>query len=656
MHLRIIHTALPTSPDSHGGLPGPRVLSDIRRGLPIPWLACETLEGPIVFFNDVTHETSWSHPDGPTTTTLGDSLPESRVQFEALSYTWGSPEDPKVAYVQEDGEYGGEKVCGVHALPWRLFRRAVLCIQMKKAVLPHQPLMSRLMQVRNLVDCAVQLSLPRLPRLTRRHRDRLCGDPRDKVYGILSTTTLALRARITPQYSNTVNQVYRDTFLAHYEVTQRLELFTDCSLRTCPPGWPSWVPQWHSMANHGQPFRLMFASGLSRAEAQFIHFDILRATGVQCAVIASVSQAAESQDPRDILEAIRSWANIPDFGSGGYVTGENEMEAFATVLCGHRTRERYPRLHSSPTVPELSKMVRDEILHTSRKDDLAENRNLTGILELVRDKTFIQSAEGYFGLGPEDSQVGDIICVLLGTHLPLVLRPSSPDGTGTFRLVGECCLHGLHDATSLLGPLPPGWRVQAAFDASGLARYSYYDSATGTALEDDPRLPALGDGDGGARYERVDLERTADDPIVTTRFRDRKSGGCKKDYGGPDLIYLGNHQNRGVIGIPDFSHQLINLEDCGLLHVAALTLPDVAGERILAGGAAFTYNDILDAMREMDPSRALPERSDFRCAEVKATLEQTRFKELLARLGKPEPTGFVESIRQAITTGEALPI
>ncbi|KAK7911042.1 hypothetical protein PG985_013523 [Apiospora marii] len=102
-------------------------------------------------------------------------------------------------------------------------------------------------------------------------------------------------------------------------------------------------------------------------------------------------------------------------------------------------------------------------------------------------------------------------------------------------------------------------------------------------------------------------------------------------------------------------HLLINLEDCGLLHVAALTLPDVAGERILAGGEAFTYNDILDTMREIDPTRALPEHSDFCPAEVKANIETARYKELLARLGKPEPTGFKESIKQAITSGAGAP-
>jgi nucleoside-diphosphate-sugar epimerase len=98
---------------------------------------------------------------------------------------------------------------------------------------------------------------------------------------------------------------------------------------------------------------------------------------------------------------------------------------------------------------------------------------------------------------------------------------------------------------------------------------------------------------------------------------------------------------------------IINLEDCGLLHVAALTLDDVKGERILGVVDAFKFNDILDVMKRLDPARPLPEPLEHE-DDVKASIEKARCKELLAILGKAEPTGLEESIKQAITSGTGI--
>ncbi|KAH6844762.1 hypothetical protein B0I37DRAFT_416348 [Chaetomium sp. MPI-CAGE-AT-0009] len=95
---------------------------------------------------------------------------------------------------------------------------------------------------------------------------------------------------------------------------------------------------------------------------------------------------------------------------------------------------------------------------------------------------------------------------------------------------------------------------------------------------------------------------------------------------------------------------LINLEDCGLLHLAALTMDKMRGERVLAAADAFKFSDVLDVMKKLDPARSLPEPFDDELG-VKATVEKSRCKELLAKLGKSEPTGLEESIKQAIVSG-----
>lgn len=44
------------------------------------------------------------------------------------------------------------------------------------------------------------------------------------------------------------------------------------------------------------------------------------------------------------------------------------------------------------------------------------------------------------GLGPAGLQVGDMICVFLGTKLPYILRQSE---IGAWTLVGEAYVHGI---------------------------------------------------------------------------------------------------------------------------------------------------------------------------------------------------------------------
>ncbi|GAP85662.1 putative heterokaryon incompatibility [Rosellinia necatrix] len=443
---------------------------------------------------------------------LESQLPYDNDTFASIHSVLARPWFERVWIVQEIQLAGPHSIlqCGNEVIPWPFFRRAVLCMQSKKTII-NAELRSKLMEVRNLADYAVHLNLTRL---TRRHRERKCSDPRDKIYGILSTTTPAVRSRIFPQYSKAVQDVYKDAFLSHYDITQRLELFNDCCWKEGDQSWPSWVPDWYAPADPGQPFRLMFTAGISPAEAKFIEPNTLRATGVQCAVVSSVGLEPQSDDIQDIFDATKVWFS-QTANTDTYPTGETGTDAFVTVLCGYRTRERYPKIVSYPTLQEWSDTIRRMLLQTPDRDELTGNRELYDALGFAKGKKFVGLTEGYFGLAPKGTKTGDVICVLLGTNVPLVLRPSPG---GTFRLIGECCIHGLHDGISLLGMLPAGWRVRTLFDANGLAKYSYYDGGSDVDSEEDPRLPAL-----SRRYQRADFVRTADDPIVATRYYDTQT-------------------------------------------------------------------------------------------------------------------------------------
>ncbi|KAK8071139.1 NAD(P)-binding Rossmann-fold containing protein [Apiospora hydei] len=101
----------------------------------------------------------------------------------------------------------------------------------------------------------------------------------------------------------------------------------------------------------------------------------------------------------------------------------------------------------------------------------------------------------------------------------------------------------------------------------------------------------------------------------------------------------------------------VDLEDLGLLHLAALVLDEVRGERIVAMGEVFGFGDVLDVMRRIDPERELPGTesplSSPMVEGVAATVDRGRYRELLARMGKGEPAGLEESIRRAVATSSS---
>ena len=58
------------------------------------------------------------------------------------------------------------------------------------------------------------------------------------------------------------------------------------------------------------------------------------------------------------------------------------------------------------------------------------------------------------GLGPEESETGDIVCVLYGCSVPVVLRVAEKqrvDGKVLHEVVGEAYVHGIMDGEFMTG-------------------------------------------------------------------------------------------------------------------------------------------------------------------------------------------------------------
>jgi hypothetical protein len=437
--------------------------------------------------------------------------------------------------------------CGQQNILWALFRRAMWSLYEKKNI--RRPgLRGSIRSIKSMLEDNKGYGVSHII-LYHQHRD--CSNKHDKVYGLLGLTPPKFTAAIVPNYSGSVAETYRTAFLANLTTANRWELFgADLGHRVTSA--PSWVPDFASSPSHGFHLPRQLSAGISR-----IHFSNTLAspthlvvTGLKCATMSTVGQAVLISDPLDMaLQSVRSW-EPPNLHTGMYRTGGTLLDAYAITLLQNSLRERFSEQKDWPTLDEWKThgtgRLWDRYLAkapTSKERFDLNNRFDFMALTRCKGRVFMSTEEGYIGLGPlgaragrcsysstcihaiksvSDLYEGDIISIFLGCDMPLVLRPQAD---GTFVLVGNAFVYGLHDAAALLGSLPTPWRVQTFHHADQTSRtvYKFFNPETGELTKEDPRL------EPHALWERVQLEDfsrafTGDDPQVCDFFRNKISG------------------------------------------------------------------------------------------------------------------------------------
>lgn len=105
---------------------------------------------------------------------------------------------------------------------------------------------------------------------------------------------------------------------------------------------------------------------------------------------------------------------------------------------------------------------------------------------------------------------------MLGAYSPIALRPTS---SGSFKVVGECYVHGFEDAKAILGPLPSHIRSIIKGDAHGSPTQRFVDVQSGAETLEDPRLDPL-----LPNWVRAPYERVPGDPAIFEKFRNLETG------------------------------------------------------------------------------------------------------------------------------------
>lgn len=373
--------------------------------------------------------------------------------------------------------------CGDDVIPLFLFRRAILCLQ-GKHWLPS-------LELRSHIDNTTQLfglkdyAEPSLGQLLDQTRQRGCGDPRDKVFGILSLIPQEFSAKLSLAYSLPLDQFYRDTVIAHLHHTKRLELLHLCYQAGRNLSGPSWAPDLSSAIPVQLRTSSQFAAGCSRAHWSFTAPDLLSVLGIGAATVCKVGKPLELHS-RDAVDVIRSW-EPDDLMTGDYPPASMSLlEAHALTLRMNKVKERGRARTATRDWLEANANCG---LWGDNKDPIPTNDRAKFAMSIrcCEGRAYIHTVEGHIGLAPLDTQPGDIIAVFLGCSDPVVLRPVREQ---KYKLIGQCFVLGLHDATSLLGPLPHPWRVQISIDRREppRTRHFFVNSETKEKTLEDPRL------------------------------------------------------------------------------------------------------------------------------------------------------------------------
>jgi hypothetical protein len=307
------------------------------------------------------------------------------------------------------------------------------------------------------------------------HRIKKATDPRDKVYSLLGLVSTEKRNRIPVDYNLQTRSIFQRVaaFIATEE--QDLSILAEnktphLHLSDLDSGFclPSWVPNWAN-TSQGDKIRVdraspwISASGSSIPDV-FIHDpEVLCAKGICIRTITRVSMPMPDFDGDEftfapIFDAIYDWlviflstgkkviageqgfVNFLSFGAmyhdDSYTHGE--IEVMERELLGH-LKIVLPLYKPDDTtlIPRLGKQEAVVDDNTRREAEMG----VWSPAPYCRKRIAFLVDGVVWGIGPQCTEVGDLVVVMLGCKVPLVLRKRTEDGGGYFNL-GDAYIDG----------------------------------------------------------------------------------------------------------------------------------------------------------------------------------------------------------------------
>jgi hypothetical protein len=230
------------------------------------------------------------------------------------------------------------------------------------------------------------------------------------------------------------------------------------------PPLPTWCPNLTSRNGCVQLGSYYVGKRPSDAtESSIVHLsdsDYLKIRGLQVDRISSiVGSQYPSHKIKDIHEHRRLLAKFRDetlqLTQSVYQTGDLALERYRRTLIADVPRSIGGRKWSDEEAMTAYKSYLEVDLsqsspraHLTKNEIVLSNMYQSLVGKACAGRRYIATVNGRVGLAPAKCQLGDVICVFLGTHALYVLRPDGADA-GAFSFIGDCYVDGLMNSEAL---------------------------------------------------------------------------------------------------------------------------------------------------------------------------------------------------------------
>jgi hypothetical protein len=290
-------------------------------------------------------------------------------------------------------------------------------------------------------------------------RFREATDPWDRVYAALGVTTDPIASHIKPDYNSPVGEVYRDlakVWIRKAEPGHRLDILgcLDDVTSTTPKVR---LPDWRKPLNAGPLYKHSKES--ITADRSY------RADGGALEEVLFTEHYAEVKGARidGFKEILRVSDKVYDIltekqrgstcASCGYPTVQDARSAFLhTVTADAESRigtyivdGYHVQFDTRRRNHAIDWHFEDREDTISSPSDVAMTGSLFGDMKrATHRRRFVWTNNGFMGLVPKDTKVGDRVCILFGGSVLYILS-THPDSDWLDVCIGQCYIHGLMD-------------------------------------------------------------------------------------------------------------------------------------------------------------------------------------------------------------------
>jgi Heterokaryon incompatibility protein (HET) len=326
---------------------------------------------------------------------------------------------------------------------------------------------------------------------------RSSTDPRDKVFGILNIVPIS-EWPFKPDYSRNTRSIYVAVAKHILTKSRKLTLLSCCQQPRYPirqdhlrkkyqrqslAGLPTWVPDWtrrrldtgfcgsyendalYRYFSKGTPYA---AAGQSSASLAFSDDDqVLTVKGV-CYDVVERTAGPFLKRPGDLADYSngRLYERLDSFTSEGLKNSERfrdqptRSEALWRTMIANRTYD------GAKASAEYGQRFMD--WRSAKQDSNPPETFIKLIFVTCNSRRIFTTRRGLIGLGPLNATPGDLVCVLLGSSIPMIIRRShlaymrEKDLCKVHQDISDCFIHGCLNSQFLVGPEPENILIGAA--------------------------------------------------------------------------------------------------------------------------------------------------------------------------------------------------